>query len=103
MKGDKVVALCDKNCNVIAPFVAAPGNRNESRMFIGSLKSLKNIAKAIGANIAGSILSLDGIYNCRENRKAIFNAGMTPNINENKRNRKKNKRGRKQTLLPKNL
>src|SRR5450631_4904216 len=30
VKGDKVVAFCDRNCNVIAPFVAAPGNRNES-------------------------------------------------------------------------
>ena len=32
MKGDKVVAFCDRNCNVIAPFVSAPGNRNESPM-----------------------------------------------------------------------
>jgi hypothetical protein len=30
VKGDKVVAFCDRHCNVIAPFVAAPGNRNES-------------------------------------------------------------------------
>lgn len=30
MKGDKVVAFCDRHCNVIAPFVSAPGNRNES-------------------------------------------------------------------------
>ena len=30
LKGDKVVAFCDRNCNVIAPFIAAPGNRNES-------------------------------------------------------------------------
>ena len=68
------MALCDKNCNVIAPFVAAPSNCNESVMFIGSLKSLKDTIKAIGASITGSILSLDGIYNCRSNRKAIFNS-----------------------------
>src|ERR1035437_5055934 len=30
LKGDKVVSFCDRNCNVIAPFIAAPGNRNES-------------------------------------------------------------------------
>jgi transposase len=30
MKGDKVVACCDRHCNVIAPFVSAPGNCNES-------------------------------------------------------------------------
>ena len=28
VKGDKVVAFCDRNCNVIAPFVAPPGNHN---------------------------------------------------------------------------
>ena len=35
------------------------------------------------------------IYDSKDNRKRIFNAGMTPNINENKRNRKNTKRGRK--------
>ena len=30
MKGDKIVAFCDRRCNVIAPFVSAPGNHNES-------------------------------------------------------------------------
>jgi hypothetical protein len=30
VKGDKVVAFCDRRCNVIAPFVVAPGNRNEA-------------------------------------------------------------------------
>jgi transposase len=28
LKGCKVVAFCDRDCNVIAPFVTAPGNRN---------------------------------------------------------------------------
>jgi hypothetical protein len=44
-------------------------------------------------------MSLDGIYNSRKNRKAIFNLGMTPNIPENKGNRKKGKRGRKQKYI----
>jgi hypothetical protein len=34
------------------------------------------------------------------NRKAIFNRGMTPNINENVRGRKTTKRGRKQLFDP---
>ena len=29
IKGDKVVAICDRNCNVIAPFISAP---RQSRM-----------------------------------------------------------------------
>ena len=41
-------------------------------------------------------MSLDGGYSSNKNRKSIFNLGMKPNIPENKRNRKKAKRGRKQ-------
>jgi len=95
MKGDKVVALCDRNCNVIAPMIFAPGNKNESPLIREAMGPLKSIAKAVGLNIKGSTMSLDGVYDCRENRKKIFNAGMKPNIKPNKRNRKKSKRGRK--------
>ena len=82
MKGDKVVAFCDRNCNVIAPFVSAPGNRNESPMMRQALPLIMQIAKTAGFSLKGSIVSLDGAYDCRRNRKAIFNRGMTPNINE---------------------
>ena len=95
MKGDKVVAICDRNANIIAPMVFAPGNKNESPLIREAMGPLKGIAKAVGFNLEGSTMSLDGIYDCRENRKKIFNDGMKPNINPNKRNRKKTKRGRK--------
>lgn len=95
MKGDKVVALCDRNCNVVAPGIFAPGNKNESPLIREAFKPLINMAKAIGFKLKGSVMSLDGVYDCRENRKKIFNAGMIPNINPNKRNRKAPKRGRK--------
>jgi hypothetical protein len=42
-----------------------------------------------------TIVSLDGVYDSRANRKAIFNRGMIPNIPENPRGRKTPKRGRK--------
>ena len=96
MKGDKVVAFCDRNCNVIAPFVRAPANRNESIMLKPGIDKLVYNAKLIGFNLAESIMSLDGVYNCRKNRKSIFNLKMKPNIPENKHNRKKTKRGKKQ-------
>ena len=95
MTGDKVVAFCDRNCNVIAPFVTAAGNRNESPLFREAFGSLKKIAAEVGYNLNGSVMSLDGVYDCKANRKMIFNGGMVPNVNENKRNRKKTKRGRK--------
>ena len=95
-----MVALCDRNCNIIAPIVVAPGNRNESILLAPAISNLKKIARAMGLELSGSTMSLDGVYNSRKNRKAIFNLGMTPNIPENKRNRKKPKLGRKQTYHP---
>jgi transposase len=95
VKGDKVVPFCDRKCNVICPFVAAPGNRNESPILREVLPKLTRIAKAVGIDLRGTIVSLDGVYDCKANRKAIFNRGMVPNINENPRGRKTTKRGRK--------
>ena len=95
VKGDKVVAFCDRHCNVIAPFVSAPGNRNESPLLREALPLVTRIANTVGFDLQGTIVSLDGVYDCRANRKAIFNRGMIPNINANPRGRKTTKRGRK--------
>ena len=51
-------------------------------------------------NLQGTIVSLDGVYDCRANRKAIFNRGMIPNIRENPRGRKTPKRGRRPRFDP---
>lgn len=100
VKGDKVVAFCDRQCNVIAPFVAAPGNRNESLLLREALPEVTRIARMVGMDLHGTIVSLDGVYDCRLNRKAIFNRGMIPNINPNSRGRKRPKRGRKPFFEP---
>jgi hypothetical protein len=107
VKGDKVVAFCDRRCNVIAPFVAAAGNRNESPLLREALPQVMRIVREIGVDLSGTIVSLDGVYDCRANRKAIFNRGMVPNINPNPRGRKhprsrapSPKRGRKPIFDP---
>ncbi|MDN7179161.1 hypothetical protein M0D69_14315 [Caballeronia sp. SEWSISQ10-4 2] len=96
LKGDKVVAFCNRHCNVIVPFVSAPGNRNESPLLRDALPKLSQMANAIGLELHGATISLEGVYDCRANRKAIFNRGMIPNIPANHRGRKTPKRGRKQ-------
>jgi hypothetical protein len=80
---------------VIAPFVSAPGNRNETPLLRAALPLVSRIANAVGLDLQGSIVSFDGVYDCRINRKAIFNRGMVPNINANSRGGKATKRGRK--------
>jgi transposase len=94
MKGDKIIAFCDRNCNIISPFISAPGNKNESPLLKAALLPLKQFEKEIGFNLSDSIMSLDGGYDSKSNRKLIFNNKMTPNIPENKRNKKVTKRGR---------
>ena len=59
------------------------------------LNALKRIARLTDLRIGGSYLNLDGGFDSRHNRKAIFNAGLIPNIKENPRNRQVPKGGRK--------
>jgi transposase len=58
------------------------------------------ISREVGMDLQGTIVSLDGVYDCRANRKAIFNRGMVPNINPNPRGRKQPMRGRKPIFEP---
>src|SRR4030081_3494447 len=77
-KAIRFVAFCDRHCNVIAPFVAAPGNRNESPLLREALPEVMRISREVGLYLQGAVVSLDGVYDCRANRKAIFNRGMVP-------------------------
>ncbi|RDJ98221.1 hypothetical protein [Paraburkholderia lacunae] len=99
-KSENAPAFCDRRCNVIAPFVSAPGNRNESPLLREALPRLNRMACAIGMDLQDSTVSLDGVYDCRANRKAIFKRDMIPNIPENLRGRKTPKRGRKRRFDP---
>src|ERR1700704_6566189 len=100
IKGDKVVAFCDRRCNVIAPFVSAPGNHNESPLLRAALPEVMRIARMAGIDLQDSVVSLDGIYDCRSNPKAIFQPRIGPTLNPNPRGRKGVKRGRKPLFEP---
>ena len=60
-----------------------------------ALEDLKGFCKKIGLSLKGVIASFDSGYDSKFNRKRLFNAGLIPNIKENRRGRKKLKRGRK--------
>src|SRR6266849_71809 len=94
-KGEKVIAIIDNNGYVLAPLPVAPVNEADTVLFPEGLKALKRVAKLTGFGFKGAYLNLDGGFDLTSNRKAIFNAGMIPNIKENPRNRKTPKRGRK--------
>jgi transposase len=59
------------------------------------LQALEKVANQVGLDLRDAYVNLDAGFDSTYNRKCIFNAGMIPNINENPRNRKRTKRGRK--------
>ena len=94
-KGEKVLAIIDNNGYVLAPLPVAPVNEADTVLLPEGVKALKRVARLTGLDLIGSYLNLDGGFDSRRNRKAIFNAGLIPNIKENPRNRTTTKRGRK--------
>ena len=74
VKGDKVVAFCNRNCNVIAPFISAPGNYNRSPLLCDALPVVARVADSIGVDLRGTIVSLDGAYDCRRSSERRFSA-----------------------------
>src|SRR6266478_7784925 len=94
-QGEKVIAIIDNNGDVLAPLPVAPVNEADTVLLPEGLKALKRVAKRTGLVLEGAYLNLDGGFDSKANRKAIFNAGMIPNIKENPRNRQRPKRGRK--------
>ena len=94
-KGEKVIAIIDNHGYVLAPVPVAPVNETDMVLLPEGLKALKKVAKEVGVDLRGAYLNLDGGFDSARNRKCIFNAGLIPNIQENPRNRKDTKRGRK--------
>jgi transposase len=60
IEGDKIVAFCDQNCNVIAPVVAAPGNHNESPLLSDALPIVTRVARSVGIALHGTVASWMG-------------------------------------------
>ena len=94
-KGEKILAIIDNNGFVLAPLPVAPANEADTVLLPEGLNALKRMARLADLKIGGSYLNLDGGFDSRYNRRAIFNAGLIPNIKENPRNREIPKRGRK--------
>jgi transposase len=90
-----VIALVDNHGYILSPLTVAPVNEVDLGLLPDGLKDLKRVVRAVGLDVTGAVLNLDAGFDSKANRKCIFNAGLTPNIKENPRNRQKPKRGRK--------
>jgi hypothetical protein len=87
--------MTDTHGDGLAPLPGAPVNETHMALLPKGLQALKKLAKQVGLDLRGASLNLAGGFDSAHNRKCIFNAGLIPNINENPRNRKTTKRGRK--------
>jgi hypothetical protein len=90
-----VLAVIDNHGHVLSPLTVAPVNEVDMVLLPQGLKDLKRVAREVGLKLSGAVLNLDAGFDSKANRKAVFNAGLKPNIKENPRNRQKPKRGRK--------
>ena len=90
-----MLAIIDNHGQVLSPLTVAPVNEVDMVLLPQGLKDLKRVAREVGLELRGAVLNLDAGFDSKANRKAVFNAGLKPNIKENPRNRRKPKRGRK--------
>ena len=71
------------------------GNHNDSFDLTNRLKDLFQQLDRLELGYTDAYFNADSAFDTKEARKLLWNRGVRPNIPENKRNRKRTKRGRK--------
>lgn len=66
-------------------------NVNDIVLLCDGLRTVKRMARIVGFDLTGTECNGDAGFDSRKNRKAIWNAGMVPNIPENPRRRDQSK------------
>jgi len=97
-KTTNIFPLTDKYGNIIGFLPLLSGNHHDSFDLDNRFKELlKELKKTLPArlDLKGSILNADAAFDTKSFRKVLFNHDIVPNIDENKRNRKQDKKGRK--------
>jgi transposase len=90
-----VIALVDNHGYVLSPLTIAPVNEVDLMLLPQGLKDLKRVTRAAGLELTSAGVNRDAGFDSKANRKCLFNAGLTPTIKENPRNRQKPKPGRR--------
>jgi transposase len=76
------------------------GNHNDAFNLKPHLQTAFKAMKRLGLAIQGAYFNADSAFDTKAARKVCFNHGLIPNLAENKRNRKRPKRGRKRLFNP---
>jgi transposase len=86
--------LVDGNGYILATTDIVGGNHNDAYQLTETLKKLFADLRRTGLSYTGAVFNADSSFDTRAARKLLWNAGVIPNIDENKRGRKTTKRGR---------
>ena len=94
-KSSNILPITDGKGYLIASTGILEGNRNDAFNLVAHLQQAFKSMKRLGLNIEGAYFNADKAFDTKAARKTCFNHKVIPNIDENKRNRKGVKKGRK--------
>lgn len=94
-KTSNILPVSDANGFIIASTGIVAVNRHDAFNLKANLQTAFKKMKGLGVPIVGAYFNADSAFDTKEARKVCFNHGLIPNMDENKRNQKRIKRGRK--------
>ncbi|MHB8630066.1 MAG: transposase [Aggregatilineales bacterium] len=99
-KTSNILPITDANGYIVAATGILAGNHNDSFNLKAQLQTAFKSMKRLGLVIAGAFFNADNAFDTKEARKVCFTHQVVPNMAENKRNRKRAKRGPKRFFHP---
>ena len=99
-KTTNILPITDGEGFIIATTGLIAGNHNDAYNLKPHLQIAFKFMKRLGLNIQGAFFNADKAFDTIDARKTGFNHQVIPNMDENKRNRKTTKRGRKRLFNP---
>ena len=94
-KTTNILPVTDSQGFIIASTGLMAGNHNDAYNLKSHLQDAFKFIKRLGLDIQGAFFNADKAFDTKDARKTCFNHAVIPNIDENRRNRKSVKRGRK--------
>ena len=94
-KTTNILPITDVQGFIIASTGLIAGNHNDAYHLKTHLQDAFKFIKRLGLEIRGAFFNADKAFDTKDARKTCFNHAVIPNIDENIRNRKTPKRGRK--------
>ena len=94
-KTTNILPITDGQGYILASTGLVAGNHNDAFNLKEHLQTAFKAIKQLGLNIKGAYFNADSAFDTKAARKVCFNYGLIPNMAENRRNRKRAKRGRK--------